>query len=310
LYYDEEAVGGEFSRFGFELTFRLASPQPSVEEPIWVCHRLQNLARYVFDSGRWFEAYHWIPANGPLRLDCETDIVGLVFLNDPTLAPIDSPDGRVEFIQAFGVTETELDQIKRNTRTPEQIVEKHRTANPLVVTEPVEEGRLTRQPAFEPRRASAHRGMHAVEVTRDYIEGIYVAPSPRAGGHGRQLVEFGADFFRSKGCRRMSLLLLQPGGDMGADKKRVFVIYGRNTKAYDAMVLFLRSLGLDPWDFNQLSSDLGGAPFIGDIVRQGMKHAQAVVALFTPDELPSSATRSILRASQTRKGGATRRGPM
>ncbi|RDH41783.1 suppressor of fused domain protein [Zooshikella ganghwensis] len=62
LYYDEEAVGQEFSKFGFELTFRLLSKLPPDEEPIWVCNLMQNLARYVFESGKWFEEYHWIPA--------------------------------------------------------------------------------------------------------------------------------------------------------------------------------------------------------------------------------------------------------
>ena len=37
-----------------------------------------------------------------------------------------------------------------------------------------------------------------------YIEGIYVAPSLRAGGHGRELVQFAARWFRSKGCREMA----------------------------------------------------------------------------------------------------------
>ena len=37
-----------------------------------------------------------------------------------------------------------------------------------------------------------------------YIEGIYVVPSLRAGGHGRELVQFAARWFRSKGCREMA----------------------------------------------------------------------------------------------------------
>src|SRR6476660_5648596 len=55
LYYDEAAVGGDFSRFGFEMTFRLASTLPPAEQPIWVCNLLQNLARYVFKTGKWFQ---------------------------------------------------------------------------------------------------------------------------------------------------------------------------------------------------------------------------------------------------------------
>ena len=135
LYYDEKAVGGDYSGFGFEMTFRLASPLPPPEEPIWVCNLLQNLARYVFETGRWFSEYHWIPANGPIRLDYETDIVGIAFLNDPALAPIDSPHGRVEFIQAFGITQSELDILKSTKDTAKEIVERHRRINPLLVTD-------------------------------------------------------------------------------------------------------------------------------------------------------------------------------
>lgn len=135
LYYDEEAAGGEFSRFGFEMTFRLASSLPPPEEPIWVCNLLQNLARYVFESGKWFANYHWIPANGPIRADHDTDIVGLAFVDDPALPPIDSPHGRVEFVQAFGITQREVDALKAKTRTCQEIVERHRIINPLLVTD-------------------------------------------------------------------------------------------------------------------------------------------------------------------------------
>lgn len=135
LYYDEEGVGGEFSRFGFEMTFRIATTLPPPEEPHWVLNLLNNLARYVFESKRWFEPYHWIPANGPIRLDYPTNIVGLAFLLDPVLAPIDTPHGRVEFIQAFGITASELERIKSKAATCEQVVEWHRRDNPLLVTD-------------------------------------------------------------------------------------------------------------------------------------------------------------------------------
>ena len=135
LYYDEEAVGGDFSRFGFEMTFRLATQLPPSEEPMRVCNLLQNIARYVFESGRWFEPYHWLPANGPIRLDYDTDIVGLAFLNDPKLAAVDSPHGRVEFIQAFGITQKELDGFADTKATAETLIESHRKTNPLLVTD-------------------------------------------------------------------------------------------------------------------------------------------------------------------------------
>lgn len=135
LYYDEEVVGRDFSGFGFEMTFRLASPLPPTEEPYWVLNLLQNLARYVFKSGNCFGENHWMPANGPIRLEYETDIVGLAFVRDPQLAPVESPHGRVEFIQAFGITSGELASIMAKSRSCREIFEEQQRSNPLLVTD-------------------------------------------------------------------------------------------------------------------------------------------------------------------------------
>jgi len=135
LYYDEDVVGEEYSKFGFEMTFRLKSDLPPAEDPNWVVNLLQNLARYVYDSGKWFTSGHWINANGPIRADFDTDIVGLGFLFDPQLDPIDTPHGRVEFVQAFGLTQSELDALSNKTKTCEEIIDTHRQTNALLVTD-------------------------------------------------------------------------------------------------------------------------------------------------------------------------------
>jgi predicted nucleotide-binding protein len=67
--------------------------------------------------------------------------------------------------------------------------------------------------------------------------------------------------------------------------KCVFLIHGRDLSARDQMVKFIESLGLTYLDFDTVSSQLGPAPFIGDIVLSGISKANAVIALFTPDEL-------------------------
>ena len=135
LYYDEESVGRDFSRFGFELTFRLANQGEGRDDLVWVCNLIQNLARYVFESGKWFEENHWLPANGPIKLGADTDIVGLIFAQDPQLPPIDSPHGRVEFLQMTGVTARELEDIRAKRRTVQEIAASLRKANPLLVTD-------------------------------------------------------------------------------------------------------------------------------------------------------------------------------
>ena len=134
LYYDEECFGGEHSGYGFEMTFRLASELPPKEEPMWVCALFQNLARYVFETNRWFDQYHWLPTNGPICSDYQTDIVGLAFVKDPVLKAIDSPHGQVDFIQAFGITQSELDTFSDTKQTAEKIIEEHREDNPLLIT--------------------------------------------------------------------------------------------------------------------------------------------------------------------------------
>jgi predicted nucleotide-binding protein len=68
------------------------------------------------------------------------------------------------------------------------------------------------------------------------------------------------------------------------DPKRVFVIYGRNTGAYDQMVKFLRAIKLDPKSFYEVSAERGANATVLEVVRHGMEQAAGVVAMFTPDE--------------------------
>jgi hypothetical protein len=135
LYYDEAAVGGEFSRFGFELTFRLLPPKGDSDRPPWVYNLLQNIARYVFKSGRWFEEFHFMPAGGPIKLDTETDITAIAFVTDPQLGKIDTAHGEVRFLQLFGITTQEFERMKAETLTPEQLFADEAAQNPLFITD-------------------------------------------------------------------------------------------------------------------------------------------------------------------------------
>ena len=66
---------------------------------------------------------------------------------------------------------------------------------------------------------------------------------------------------------------------------RVFVIHGRNTLARDAMFTFLRSIGLDPIEWEKAVGMTGKpTPTIGEILDAAFSHAQAVVVLMTPDD--------------------------
>ncbi len=136
LYYDEESAEGEFSGWGFEFTFRLI-PFEEDKDPQWVVSLMQNLARYVFNSKKWFEEFHFIPANGPIRLNTDTEITAIAFVSDPELGKINTPHGEVQFLQMVGITSKEYEQLLSNPKTTEteKLLEKLRKDNPLLITD-------------------------------------------------------------------------------------------------------------------------------------------------------------------------------
>ncbi|RFZ94779.1 suppressor of fused domain protein [Mucilaginibacter conchicola] len=136
LYYNPEQAGKDFSKYGFELTFRLKKKSDD-DNVTWACNLMQNLAKYVFKSGKWFEEYHVIPANGPIRLDYDTDIVAVAFVLDPELGEIDTPNGHVQFLQMVGLTSAEFDAFKTNPTLgeTEKIINLLRDGNTLLITD-------------------------------------------------------------------------------------------------------------------------------------------------------------------------------
>ncbi|WP_442591646.1 suppressor of fused domain protein [Pedobacter sp. AW31-3R] len=137
LYYNAEKAGGEFSKWGFEFTFRLSPYKGDENDPLWAVQVMNNLARYVFSSGKWFEENHFIPANGPIRLDTETEITGFVFALDPELGKIETVHGELSFLQLVGITNTEVELLKLNPTTDavKELITTLTQQNPLLITD-------------------------------------------------------------------------------------------------------------------------------------------------------------------------------
>jgi predicted nucleotide-binding protein len=76
-----------------------------------------------------------------------------------------------------------------------------------------------------------------------------------------------------------------------APKKRtkgnsVFVVHGRDESLRKSMFEFLRALGLNPMEWSTaVAHAKGGNPYIGDILDAAMAKVEAVIVLFSPDEL-------------------------
>ena len=69
------------------------------------------------------------------------------------------------------------------------------------------------------------------------------------------------------------------------NRKAVMVIYGHDHEANTALFNWLRAVGLLPGEWSQLLQASGSAsPYIGDVLEHAFNNAQAVIAMFTPDE--------------------------
>ena len=74
------------------------------------------------------------------------------------------------------------------------------------------------------------------------------------------------------------------------DARKVFVAYGQNERAKEALFTFLRAADLNPLEWEKIvqltiEAKGQGSPYIGDILEVGMNVAQAVVILLTGDEV-------------------------
>lgn len=110
--YAKESDDPATSGYGFELTFRLVREAGEAEPPRWALNFLQNLARYVFETGNAFGDGHHMDLNGPIALDRETELRAIAFAPDPALGPCETPNGRVEFLQVVGITLDELEAVQ------------------------------------------------------------------------------------------------------------------------------------------------------------------------------------------------------
>lgn len=149
LYYDPKSADNEFSKWGFEFTMRVVPYEDDTRsaenldgtlvenEPYWVMSLMQNLAKYVFDTGKWFDDYHFIPTNSPIRIDSDTKLVGVAFVPDTKLNTISTPNGEVKFLQLVGLTQKELDWLWENPKTyqVEKLIDRMREDNPLLIVD-------------------------------------------------------------------------------------------------------------------------------------------------------------------------------
>jgi hypothetical protein len=76
------------------------------------------------------------------------------------------------------------------------------------------------------------------------------------------------------------------GADDAAHRRRVMVAYGRDGAVNRALFAWLRSVDLRPQEWSELIVATGsGSPYTGAVLDRALEIVQAVVVLFTPDDL-------------------------
>ena len=134
LYGEVDAFGGEYSRWGYEMTMKLKEDTP--ENCLWAMNMLSNIARYTYKSGNYYDPEECVPGNGTsLHVGTDSLITALITVNDTTAIDQDTLHGKVGFIQFVGITEHELNAIRTDNSNIHKLINLMKQDNPDLVTD-------------------------------------------------------------------------------------------------------------------------------------------------------------------------------
>ena len=110
--YEKETETPDISGYGYELTFKLKKDEYEDEEAEIrnICGILQMIARLTFTKGEIFQPFEFIYTGQTTGIDAKqkSNLTGFITVKDPTVETIDTPNGRVEFLELIGMTDAEL----------------------------------------------------------------------------------------------------------------------------------------------------------------------------------------------------------
>ena len=137
--YEKESDDMEYSGYGFELTFKLKMTEEQKKrkkrdfdikdrELKNICSILQELARYVFETGEIFQPneYIWTGQKEGIDYNKKSKITGFVTTLDMA-GEISTPNGKVQFVELVGATDNELKNIDSKKLKVEELLKKWKT---------------------------------------------------------------------------------------------------------------------------------------------------------------------------------------
>ena len=134
LYVNEESLGGEWNKWGYEMTIKLK--EENDENCLWALDMLSNLARYTYTQKKFFQAYEYISGGGKsLHAVMESSITALLIISDTEARTLDTLYGKTEFIQLVGITESELQAVIKDRNNVYKLYDLMKKDNPDFVTD-------------------------------------------------------------------------------------------------------------------------------------------------------------------------------
>lgn len=126
--YEKRTNNKEISGYGMEFTFKLKKDNYSDEEAEIrnICGILQSFARITFSKGEVFNEYEYLYSGQTTGIDVnrKSNITGFITIPDKDLRPIDTPNGRVKFVEFIGATDDELKAIINKKIRVKELYEK------------------------------------------------------------------------------------------------------------------------------------------------------------------------------------------
>ena len=117
--YNKECDDKEISGYGYELTFKLKKDNYADEEAELknVCGILQSIARLVCVNGERFLPNEYIYTGQTTGIDAQrkSELTGFIIINDPSVETLETPNGKVTFLELIGMTDAELKTLSTKT---------------------------------------------------------------------------------------------------------------------------------------------------------------------------------------------------
>lgn len=115
--YEKESEDKEYSGYGMEFTFKLKKgcydKDNEENEFRCICGNLDNIAKITFEKGELFLPNEYVYTGQTEGIDRhqKSKLTGFITVSDPSVNTLDTPNGKVEFVEFIGVTDSELKAI-------------------------------------------------------------------------------------------------------------------------------------------------------------------------------------------------------